>query len=580
VGSKDRLTKEGIKMDINKEWKLPLLNSYIEKWAQEAPDRPAMVQYEDGKTVTYKQFLDLTDLIALRLLDLGLKKGDRLSTMLLTFPEHFTLMYACFKIGVIVAPLDLRLKENEVIRDLDKIKPKAFIFLGNTPVRDFREVGKAVRDNCEYVELFVQFTPDPAPGDIIDGAISVSELMNQEKLIQLKMADMKEGDLAKAYSEIETTTPALIIYTTGTTGEPKPALLSHENIIVQNEVLARGVGLYEEDFKLVINLPPSHVAGTSEGPMTTFYCGGTAILIRVFDPRLTLEAAQKYKATLLGMIPTQFRMLWSLPDYDKYDLSSLLYALYAGSAVDVPFLGKLSRMAPYFGTGLGMTENAGFATFTPRGISVEEMAGQVGRAFPDVAEVTVRKPMNSDGTAGEEVPDEEVGEICYHPPIVFLGYYNQPEATANAISKEGILYTGDLGYFRDLGSYRALYLAGRRKFVIKQKGYNVFPDEVQNHIATHPNVAIAEVVGVPHRLFDEGIFAFVQPKPGADLTAEEIMSHCLGIAAYKRPQHVVIWPADKMMPLTRVAKVDKVELQKIALTLSEELRQQGMWDAS
>ena len=560
-------------------WKLPLLNSYLEKWAGTAPERVAMVQYEDGKTMTYRQFVEAVDLIALNLLDMGLKKGDRLATMLLTFPEHYVLMYACFKIGVIVAPLDLRLKENEVLRDLDKIEPRAFFFLGSTPARDFRTVGEAVRDNCSYVRHLVQFTPDPKPGDIIAGAASVAEFTDPSRIGRLKEADMQSGNLAKVYAQITPQTPALIIYTTGTTGEPKPALLTHENIIVQNEILSRGIGVYGDDFKMVVNLPPSHVAGTSEAPMTTFYVGGTAIMLRVFDPHLTLEAARKYRATVLGMIPTQYRMLWSLPDYDSFDLSSVKSAIYAGSAVDVPFLERLSKMAPHFGTGLGMTENAGFATFTPPGISVEEMAGQVGRPFPDVAGVTVRQPMREDGSAGAELPDGEIGEICYHPPIVFPGYFNQPEETARVISKEGLLYTGDLGYFKNMGEYRALYLSGRRKFVIKQKGYNVFPDEVQNHIATHPDVAIAEVVGVPHRLFDEGIFAFVQPKPGADLTPGEIIDFCKDIASYKRPQHVVIWPADKMMPLTRVGKVDKIQLQKIALEAVEELRQNGLWDA-
>jgi acyl-CoA synthetase (AMP-forming)/AMP-acid ligase II len=114
-------------------------------------------------------------------------------------------------------------------------------------------------------------------------------------------------------------------------------------------------------------------------------------------------------------------MLWHHPDYDSYDLSSLAVVVYAGSAVDTEFLRKLSRMAPDFGTGIGMTENAGFATFTPRGIPIEEMAGQVGRAFPDLAKVTIRRPMLPDGQAGPELPDGEVGEICYHPPIVFFG---------------------------------------------------------------------------------------------------------------------------------------------------------------
>jgi len=188
--------------------------------------------------------------------------------------------------------------------------------------------------------------------------------------------------------------------------------------------------------------------------------------------------------------------------------------------------------------------------------------------------------MEKDGRAGEELPDKEVGEICYHPPIVFLGYYNMPEETAKTLSTEGILYTGDLGYFKDMGKYRALYLAGRRKFMIKQKGYNVFPDEVESHIAGLEGVDVAEVVGMPHRTFDEGIFVFVRPKKGAEITADMVMEHDKKIASYKRPQHVEIWPAGKDFPITRSTKVDKLALKEIAKSIIEDLRRQGKWDAS
>ncbi|MEE4111947.1 MAG: class I adenylate-forming enzyme family protein, partial [Desulfobacteraceae bacterium] len=178
-----------------------------------------------------------------------------------------------------------------------------------------------------------------------------------------------------------------------------------------------------------------------------------------------------------------------------------------------------------------------------------------------------------------ELPDGEVGEICYHPPIVFLGYYNMPEETARTISKEGILYTGDLGSFKDMGSYRALYLAGRRKFMIKQKGYNVFPDEIENHIAGLPGVDTVAVVGMKHRLFDEGVFAYVRPEAGAALTPQAVQDHCRKIASYKRPQHVELWPADKEFPITRSTKVDKLAIQQLAEDRIAELREKGAWDA-
>lgn len=559
------------------EVRLPLINSYIEKWAEKTPGATAMVQHEDNRSFSYKKFSSLVDFFALRLLDMGIQKGDTVATLLVLLPEHVMLMYACFKIGAIVAPLDVRLKDEEVVRDIEKIKAKAFFFLGYTPVRDFRTAGEAVRDKCSSVEHLVQFTPDPQPGDIITGAQSITAMMDKKRLVMLKLKELFTGNLKKAAAEPGPRTPCLIIYTTGTTGEPKPALLCHENIIVQNQVLARGADMKKG--RVLINLPPSHVGCVTETLMTTFFLGGTAILLRIFDVAQSMEAIEKHRVTALGQIPTQYRMMWAHPDYQKYDLSSLELAAYAGSAVDVAFLKKLSAMAPCIGTGIGMTENAGFATFTPPGISFEEMAGQVGRAFPDLAEVTVRRPMKDDGTAGDELPDGETGEICYHPPIVFLGYYRQPKKTAETISREGILYTGDMGYFKNMGSYRALYLAGRQKFMIKQKGYRVFPGEVEDHIAKLEGVDLVEVIGMKHEIFDDGIFAFVRPAKGSSLTAKEVMDHCKEIASYKRPQHVEIWPAEKEFPLTRSTKVDKVALKKLAEPVIEKLRSAGAWDA-
>ena len=563
--------------------RLPRLNDYIDHWSEKRPDQAAMIQYEDGKTVSYNQFQSYIDYFALRLLDMGIKKGDRVATQLVLVPEHVMLMYACFKIGAMIAPLDLRLKKEEIVRDINKITPKAFFFLGNTPVTDFREIGKAVKASCPGVDHLVQFTPDPKPGEIIEGAISITDMMKKGRLVRLKLADLLFKRLKKAYAQIDPRTPALIIYTTGTTGEPKPAMLCHENIIVQNQILERGIGLPDSPdgpgYVTLINLPPSHVGCVTETMMTTFFKGGTAILLRIFDVEATLAAIEKHKVTLLGQIPTQFRMLWQHPNYESYDLSSLKYVAYAGSAGDTPFLKRLAAMAPAFGTGIGMTENAGFATFTPPDISVEEMAGQVGRAFPDLAEVTIRQPMTEDGYAGEEVPTGETGEICYHPPIVFLGYFNQPGETAKAISKEGILYTGDLGYFKEMGSYNALYLSGRRKFVIKQKGYNVFPNEVEEHIAKLDGVDMVDVIGVKHAVFDEGIFAFVRLQKGSDLTAGRIMDHCREIAAYKRPQHIEVWPHGQEFPLTRSAKIDKLKLVDMAEDIIGRLRSEGKWDA-
>jgi len=561
------------------ELKLTLVNDYIRKWAAETPDKVAIVQHEDGKQITFKRLATITDFFALRLMSLGVKKGDIVATQLALFPEHVALMYACLRIGAIFAPLDLRLKKEEVKREFDTITPVAFFFLGKTPIINFSEIGEFVRDNCKYIKHLIQVLPQESQSEVIDGATSLIKLMNKPTLIWLKIKDLLTGKLEKNYKTLDTRTPAIIIFTTGTTGTPKPALICHENIIVQSMVLIRGSSMGAADSTLV-NLPPSHVGCITETLMTTLHLGATAVILRVFDVRQSLEAIEKWKVTILGQIPTQFRLMWAHPDYAKFNLSSLKFAVYGGSSVDVEFLQKLSTMAPKFGTGMGLTECAGFITFTPIGISAQEMSGQVGEYYPDIAKITIRKPMNEDRTAGEELPDGEVGEICYEYPIVFLGYYKNKEATDKAISKDGFLYSGDVGYFQNMGTYRAMYLAGRKKFIIKQKGYQVFPDEVQNHIATHPKVDIADVLGIQHKIFDEGIFAFVRPKKDVVLTADEIHEHCRKIASFKRPQHIELWEAEKPFPLTRSAKVDKLELQKIALEIVDRLRAKGQWDAT
>lgn len=555
----------------HQDWKLPTLNSYIDKWAAEAPQRTALVQHEDDKSYSYEEFKQTVDFFALKLLEKGVGFGDRVATMLPMAAEHVFLMYACFKVGAIIAPLDLRLQAHEVVRDLSKIEPKAFFFPGQTPQRDFREVGERVKQECPSVELLVQLSPDPSTEDIIEGAVSVAEIKQPPEISPEK--------LTEAYNQVDTRTPAIIIFTTGTTGEPKPALICHENIIIQTRILGLGIDVESKDMSMLVNLPPSHVGGVTEQLMTTLFMGGTAVLLRVFDARLSLQAVEKRRLTVLGQIPTQFRMEWALPDYKDFDLSSLQFAIYGGSAVDKEFLENLSKMAPYFGTGMGMTETAGMYTFTPKGISVDEMAGQVGAPFDDLAPVTIREPMQPDGSAGGALPQGEVGEICVEGPIVFLGYHQQPEETAKNLSKDGVLYTGDIGHLKDMGSYRALYLEGRQKFIIKQKGYQVFPYEVEEYIASHPQVEQAEVVGMPHQIFDEGIFAFVKLKEGADIAAEDIIEYCKGIASYKRPQHVEIWPRETEFPLTRITKIDKMQLKEEAKPIIEKLRNEGKWDA-
>ncbi len=551
-----------------------LLHQVVAKWAAEKPEALAIINADTKQKITWQQFDQATTALAMMLLQMGFEKGDFFATSLPYLTEHIYLEYACFKIGVIHVPLDLRLKGPEVIRSLSLIQAKGYAFLGQTPLADFRELGRAVMAHCPFVEHFVQFSP---PEETIDGAQNAFVLAAEaQKLAAGAAQDPAGSEILAAYrratAAVTENDGAQVIFTTGSTGYPKPALLSHRNITCQNMCLGAAFGM-DQDTRMLVNLPPSHVGGQAEQMMTTFFYGGTIVLLHIFDPAKSLQAIQDYEVTILGQIPALFNLEWRLPDYDDYDLSSLRIAICAGQQVPRQLLERVATMAPHYPTGLGLTECAGFCTYTPFDASIDYLVSGVGYDMP-VYPLTIRQPMNADGTAGEELPDGESGHICFRGPQTFLGYVNDPQATARTVSQEGWLYTGDLGYRDEAG----LHFSGRAKWVIKPKGYLVFPAQVEDHLCElRDKVATAGVVGVDHGLWVEAIVAFVEKKPDVALTVADLEAHAMGIASYMRPSHYVILEPGGL-PLNRVAKTDYVRLHEMALEEVARLRAEGAWD--
>jgi acyl-CoA synthetase (AMP-forming)/AMP-acid ligase II len=551
-----------------------LVHGACEKWAREKPDHPALIEADTGRVYTYRQMDDLTTALALKLIGLGFRPGDFLATSLPLLAEHVLLEYACFKIGVIHAPLDLRLKAPEVIRSLQLIEAKGFAFLGQTPIADFRALGQAVRQACPFVEHFIQFS---APSDLIEGAISAPQMAAEAvaEAPEILLAGEKSPTwqaYEQAHGAVEPTDGAQVIYTTGSTGFPKPALLSHQNITVQNMCLA---GAFEmgEGSRMLVNLPPSHVGCQAEQLMTTLFVGGTAVILHIFDAARSLKAIQDHQVDCFGQIPAMFAMQWRLPDYDQYDLSSLRFALYGGQQVTRQFLDQVVQMSPRCGTGLGLTEMGGFVTYTPLGGSPEQLAGSVGYDMP-VTPLSIRRPMQPDGSAGAELPDGEAGEICFSGPQVFISYVNDADAYRRTVSSDGYCYTGDLGAKTENG----LVFAGRSKLVIKPKGYQVHPAQVEEHFARLADrVAGCGAVGQPHEVFSEAIVLFVETKPGAVLSTSDLEMHARDVAAYMRPLHYVLLEPGSF-PLNRSAKTDYVALKERATQEVERLRASGKWD--
>ena len=551
---------------------LPNLADYVTHWAGARPASPALIEYDTGETITWKQFNTSVDAFAAKLVSVGIGRGDVVASSLPLLKEHVYLMFACHRIGAVMAPLDLRLKAAEVQYCMDKMQPKAWFFLGKTPVADFRPLVSEVLAGTPTLEVKVQFQKEDDPSLIVPGATWVKDWVKGIKWTFIKSKIL--GSVARARAEVGTDDAALIIFTTGSTGSPKPALLSHRNILVQNVGLATAFEMSAES-RMMVNLPPSHVGCVTEQLDTTIYMGGISVILHVFDPAKSMDAVQKHRVTMFGQIPALFNLEWRLPDYDSYDLSSLEFALYGGQQVSRPFLEKMKSMAPRIGTGLGLTEVAGFATYTDVNADVDDLLKGIGRDMPEFP-ISIREPMQADGSSGADKAPGEVGEICFSGPQVFLGYLGDEENTRKTISTDGVCYTGDLGYYDDDG----LHFAGRSKMVIKPKGYQVFPADVENHIikGLRPRVTAAACVGAEHEIFTEAIMAFVEVAPDQEVTAAEVHAVCKEIAAYSRPSHVEILPSGEL-PLNRVAKTDYMTLKEMAKGIVAKLRGQGGWDS-
>ena len=547
----------------------PRLSDYIDYHADSRPDDVAIIEYDTETEVTWAEFYQSTKAFAAHLLELGLEKGDVIATTLPLLKEHVYLMYACYRIGVIIAPLDLRLKTKEIDRCLSLIRPKAYFFLGKTEVTDFRLMVAEIMDNHPYVENWVQF--DFFPHLIIQGAISIREFAAGVKKSYIRA--LLTGSVRDAQAKVGKRDPCLIIFTTGSTGFPKPALLCHENILMQNIGIKVAFEIDSDD-TMCVNLPPSHVGCVTEQLATTIFAGGICVILRIFDAEKTLDAIERYRVTAFGEIPALFNLQWRLPNYSRFDLSSLRFALYGGQAVSRAFLEKLSEMAPKFGTGLGLTETAGFVTYTPLDGTVDDILASVGFDSP-LCPVSIRAPMKEDGYAGAEKENREIGEICFSGDQIFLGYLNDEENTKKTISTDGYCYTGDLGYYDEKG----LHFAGRSKFVIKPKGYQVFPTEVEDFIEHKfpERILAVACVGVPHDIYSEAIMAFIEVEPGTQLEISELKSAVREMAAYKRPSHFEIVGPEEI-PLNRVAKTDYMELKKMAHKIVHKLRSENKWD--
>ena len=533
-----------------------LLHAAVDYWAERAPGEIAILNATRGTQLTWLGLQRGSLALAHELSRLGFRRGDFLAASLPLLDEHILLEYACFRLGVIHAPLDLRLQPAEVIRCVNLIGAKGYCFLGRTSAADFGALGEAVRGRCPSVELFLQFAP---AAERISGATGGFELL--------------AGASAEPFeSQVTEDDGAQVIFTTGSTGSPKPALLSHRSIACQNLCLGAAFA-FGPGQRVLCNLPASHVGGQAEVLMTSIFTGATAVTLEIFDAAKSLDAMEQHGVTLIGQIPAMFNLEWRTAGFSARNLSSLRTAVYGGQAVPAAFLDRMLQMAPRIATGLGLTEASGFCTYTPLSSDAAETARGIGWSMP-AYRLSIREAMDGSGTAGRELAAGEVGHICFQGPQTFSGYVNDAAATAATVSTDGWLYTGDLGFEDEHG----LHFSGRAKWVLKPAGHQVFPGDIENHFSALAGVANVGVVGHEHRLWSEGIVAIVERQPGAEVSETDLRKHARELPGYMRPLHYVILDPGTM-PLNRVAKVDVTRLQELSREEVGRLRGRGRWDA-
>lgn len=521
--------------------KLDYLWQYVHHWASIDPKFP-FIKFK-WKKYNAKQFADTIDHLAEAFLSLGINKGDTIVTILPMIMEYALIYLAANSIGAMCVPMDVRFRPADYGRFIPHVEPKIIVLIGKARGYD---IAKTIQ------ELQSKLKPD-----IKYFMIGKDEFGTPFEALLEKNYGLLEK-LKKRREELKPEEGALIIFTGGTTGVPKAALLTHRNIahasyLEANYIHEKGFPLgLKPRFKMINSFPPSHAGGSVEIMGTLIVAGCEIVLQEQWNPYNILRATRKWKLQLIGGVPTMFAITVSLPDLDDFDLSSLVLAIVSGEKLSMELLtGMSERICPNILNAYGSTESGPEVTFTDIGDPLEELAnGYIGHLLPEQEMKIVDEEDN-------EVGPSEIGEMLFKGTLTIPGYYRMPEENKATFTEDGWCRSGDLGYITEDGR---IYIKGRKKFIIRVGSYTVLPSEVESVVIEHPKVAMAAAVGVPDKIYNEIVWLAVVPESSQNIDEKELIEMCKNqLADFKVPKKVVI---RKELPLTRLAKVDRPTLLK------------------
>ncbi len=504
------------------------------------PDREALVVAHQGIRWTYTELAAEVDRVARALVASGFEVGDRLGIWAPNCAEWVLVQFATAKIGVILVNINPAYRTHEVQYALEQSGCRGLVAAETFKTSDYVAMVDEVRPALPALEQ-VYFLGTAGWDDLLARA-----------------EDVPEARIGEIGAGLDRNDPINIQYTSGTTGYPKGATLSHRNILNNAFFVAEGCAYTPED-RVCVPVPFYHCFGMVMGVLGCSTHGSTIVVpADAFDPEATLRVVADERCTSLYGVPTMFIAMLGLPDFERFDLGSLRTGIMAGSPCPVEIMKQcVERMNMDEVTiCYGMTETSPVSTQTAVDDPIDKRVGTVGRVHPHV-EIKIIDP-----ETGETVERGHSGEFCTRGYSVMLGYWNDPDRTAEAIDADGWMHTGDLAVM-DAEGYANI--VGRIKDMIIRGGENVYPREIEEFLYGHPAVKDVQVVGVPDLKYGEEIMAWLQTEEGAELTAEDIREYCQGkIAHYKIPRYVAVTGE---FPMTVTGKIQKFKLRDEAIEL-------------
>ncbi len=512
------------------------IGANFERTVRTHGDREALVEVAGGRRWTWTELDAAVDALARGLLAAGLEQGDRLGVWAPNCAEWTIAQYATAKTGVILVNVNPAYRTHELAYAVNQSGMRVLLAATSFKTSDYRAMVEQVRDECPALERVVFVDTEDWDALVAEGS------------------DVPSGAVAERMAALDPGDPINIQYTSGTTGRPKGATLSHRNILNNGYFTTELINLGPED-RLCIPVPFYHCFGMVMGNLGCTSHGTTMVIPAPgFDPEATLRAIADERCTGVYGVPTMFIAMQNHPTFAEHDLSSLRTGIMAGSICPIEVMKRcitdmhMSEVAIAY----GMTETSPVSCQTRADDDLDRRTASIGRVHPHL-EIKVVEP-----ATGETVERGRTGELCTRGYSVMLGYWEEPEKTAEAIDADGWMHTGDLAEMRPDGYCN---IVGRIKDMVIRGGENVYPREVEDFLYTHPDIEDVQVIGVPDERYGEELCAWIKMKAGTEpLDAAAVRGFCDGrLSHYKIPRYVMVV---EEFPMTVTGKVRKVEMRE------------------